>query len=269
MGIVRDQWQQLKASDHPLARVLVRTLKAGAGTVRAARDGARSITRSENPVLQFAFDPQYRWKFWVRLFKPSQVHQVAARTRMDRYPEIFGALRDHLGADADVTMLSFGCSTGEEVMTLRQYFPRARLVGAEINPRSLATARARGLDDRIHFIHSEPRTIAAEGPYDVILCMAVLQRDPQLVIRNNITSLAKAYPFRQFDSTIRELDGWLKPGGLLVVHHAHYLVTDTGVAAHYAPLPGHDVKDTYAKFDRSGQLISVEHRSSSILQKSA
>ncbi len=250
---------------NPLSRIAERALGGVRWRVRRAKEKIRA---SPHPVAQFLTDPQYRWKLWARTFNPPDVHQVAARTRLDRYPEIFAACRDHFGENASVKLLSFGCSTGEEVITLRRYLPAATIVGSEINARSLAACRQLTVDDRITFVRSDAANISAHAPYDAIFCMAVLQRDPQLVVRENITSLRKTYPFEKFDRQVAELDRWVKPGGILILHHTHYLLADSSVGARYTLLPSAaHLKEGYAKFDRNGARIGLEVPSHSIFLK--
>ena len=53
-------------------------------------------------------------------------------------------------ARQDIKILSYGCSTGEEVLTLRNYFPNAHIIGAEINKHSLAKCRQLPVDEKIN-----------------------------------------------------------------------------------------------------------------------
>jgi hypothetical protein len=267
MDIVRGAWRRLKASNNPAARAAVRLVRGGRRWTSAQVEATR---KSKHPVAQFLTNPHYRWRLRINLLQPREVHQTAARTRLDRYPEIFSAVRDQFGDGAAIKILSFGCSTGEEVLTLRKYFPAATIVGAEINPRSLAICRKLPVDDRVTFVRSEPRNIGAHAPFDAVFCMAVLQRDPQLVMREKVTSLRKVYPFERFDGAIRDIDSWLRPGGILAVHHAHYFLGDSSVASSYSILDrAAHLLDTHAKFDREGQLIAPEYRTQSVFVKRA
>ncbi|MEI4884199.1 class I SAM-dependent methyltransferase, partial [Klebsiella pneumoniae] len=84
----------------------------------------------------------------------------------------------YFSGQPEVRILSFGCSTGEEVLTLRRYFPHASIVGAELNRRSLTICERLNVDDRIQFTFSRHDLIARHGPFDAVFCMAVLQRGP-------------------------------------------------------------------------------------------
>ena len=75
-----------------------------------------------------------RARLWTRILHGSRVHQTSPDTSEDRYPVLFD-LASKLAPDAE-RILSFGCSTGEELQAIRRRFPDAEIVGAEINPRS-------------------------------------------------------------------------------------------------------------------------------------
>jgi hypothetical protein len=205
------------------------------------------------------------------LFKSIQggrLHQTTALTRMDRYPVIFNACQSYLGERKDLNILSFGCSTGEEVVTLRSYFPSARIVGSEINPKSLNICHARKVDKRIVFIDSNPDHILHEAPFDAIFCMAVLQRTPDLVKREGIQNLDQIYPFSKFEAQLEELDALLKENGIMVVHNTQYQFLDTSIASKYIPLVGSpESVCTGFRFDRNANLIQGYCMSFSIFIK--
>lgn len=131
-------------------------------------------TRFRNLFFLFS-DTGYRSLKYMQWFKGKEIHQSAPFTCMDRYPVIFTACRDYFIGKQDLKILSFGCSTGEEVLTLRRYFPHARIVGAEINRHSLSLCKKLPVDEKIEFIYSSRREIQKHGKYDAIFCMAVLQ----------------------------------------------------------------------------------------------
>ena len=187
---------------------------------------------------------------------------------MNRYPEIFSACRDYFDNKKDIKILSYGCSTGEEVLTLRNYFPNAQIIGAEINKHSLKKCREHPVDEKITFIYSTPHEIQKNGPFDAIFCMAVLQRQPHYVEAKGITSLKKIYPFEKFEQQIVELDKVIKPQGLLVVHFTQYSVGDTTVASKYKPL-GHYNQSDYSSpvFDRNSNIVKKRSKQNSIFIK--
>lgn len=74
-------------------------------------------------------DKGFRAMFLVKTFKSGQVHQTTPITCMNRYTHIFSYCRGFFKDNEDVNILSYGCPTGEEVITIRDYFPSATIVG--------------------------------------------------------------------------------------------------------------------------------------------
>ena len=105
-------------------------------------------------------------------------HQGPNRTALNRYPEVFAA-----PAPDARRILSFGCSTGEECVTLAEYFPKAEIVGADINPVILLQAR-KHRSDRIRFVYASDRILSGLGGFDAIFCMAVLRSAGHYPIRD-------------------------------------------------------------------------------------
>ena len=98
-------------------------------------------------------------------------HQGPNPRALNRYPEVFAAAA---AAPDARRILSFGCSTGEECVTLAEYFPKAEIVGADINPVILLQAR-KHRSDRIRFVYASDRILSGLGGFDAIFCMAVLR----------------------------------------------------------------------------------------------
>ena len=201
--------------------------------------------------FRFCLDGKYRSAVFLRLFRSEDLHQSTVLTKMNRYPEIFSVCRAYFDGRADLRILSYGCATGEEVLSLRLAFPSAFILGVEINPHSLSVARKHRVDDRIAFLESDPAAIARLGPFDAIFCMAVLQRTPMRISAAGIKDLKQIYPFEKFDAKITELDSWLKKDGLLVVHHSQYAITDAAAGPKYSPLEtAQSIFNVGPKFDR-------------------
>jgi hypothetical protein len=204
--------------------------------LRIAAEAASMAYRCVRAPARFCTDGIYRSTALLRLFNGRELHQTTPLTWMDRYPKIFSASRDYFGARDGLRILSYGCSTGEEVLTLRSYFPEAFIVGTEINRNSLSMCRKHAVDDRIVFLESCPEKIRAAGPFDAIFCMAVLQRTPMELAERGVTYLNKIYPFEKFDRKVVELDSWLKKNGLLIIRHSQYSLADASVSSKYAPV---------------------------------
>src|SRR5882757_2691425 len=98
-------------------------------------------------------------------------------TAPDRYPWLFGFAATRLGSRPDLRILSFGCSRGEEVFSLRKYFPAAAIAGIDINPRNIARCLTRvQADNHTNMTFRVAATTQDEptSSYDAIFCLAVL-----------------------------------------------------------------------------------------------
>ena len=173
-----------------------------------------------------------RARLWTRLAHRRELHQTAPYTWLNRYPVLFD-LAAELAPDAR-RILSFGCSVGEELVSLRSRFANAEIVGAEINARSRAIARARVADD-VRTMVIAPDSIA--GSFDLVFALSVLQRDPR-GLKNEMEAkhLAARYPFARFDAGVRGLVARLRPGGLLIVANTLYRVEDSSAAVELQPI---------------------------------
>lgn len=218
----------------------------------------------------FLTQKQARAVVFTKLFRGKDLHQSTPATGMNRFPVIFSGCRDYFQGNPMIRILSFGCSTGEEVFTLRQYFPDATIVGAEINPHSLEICRQKPRDENMVFIESTPENIQKNGPYDAIFCMAVFQRTPQRIAEKGITDLKRIYPFSKFEREIAALDKTLKPSGLMVVHFSQYDFMETAASKHYRAW-GDFHQDGYSSpiFDKESRRITEYTRRSSVFVKDA
>jgi SAM-dependent methyltransferase len=262
------RWQLAKDRNlilTPLKRIL-RTGRASRNPAVRLGIGVFDFMRG---LARAATSREYRSVLLLRWLKSGQVHQTTPLTLMDRYPETFKACRDLVGGDSEIRILSFGCSTGEEVLTLRRYFPRAFITGAEINPRSLALCRRLKVDDRISFVESDLPTLEKLGHFDLISCMAVLQRTPHFVRDRGLKSLKKLYPFEKFDRQVSELDGLLKKGGLFIMDNAQYLFTHASVAGKYETVEGIRSVNEDPRFDRNSLVLEESVEIGAVFRKRA
>lgn len=238
-----------------------RLLRAHRRSPNPALRSAVAAVDVAHRVARFAVNAEYRSIVLTTLVARDQLHQTTALTWPDRYPGIFSACRQYFGGARQLSLLSFGCSTGEEVLTLRRYFPDATITGAEINRRSLDVCRSRASDAKMTFVYPDPDAIARYAPFDAIFCMAVLQRTPHAVQANGTTNLSGIYPFEKFDRQLSEFDAWLRPAGLLVIHHTQYRVADASVAWRYTPLCSEgQEEDRSTLFDRNGARVDHDPR---------
>jgi len=207
-------------------------------------DGSDSPTaRAPRPlralrlVWRLLTDPPFRHMMRLYWCPKRGAFQPFNDTQPDRYPVIFQFVADHLGADRPLDILSFGCATGEEVFSLRRYFPRARIKGVDINPGNIAAARARlaaapDLDQSFAVAGSTAGEQAAR--YDAIFCMAVLRHgslgDP------GVTRCDHLLGFEDVARAVDDFRRCLKPGGLLVLRHGNFRLSDMPAGAAFDTL---------------------------------
>ena len=190
------------------------------------------IFRALRLLWRLASDRSYRNIMWLYWMRPKAAFQPVNDTRPDRYPAIFGFVQAALDArpvsGGPIAILSFGCSTGEEVFTLRRYFPAARIKGLDINPANIAICEQRLAergDSRIAFARAESTRGEADGAYDAVFCMAVLRHgslgDP------NITRCDHLLRFEDFENAVADFSRCLRSGGLLAMAHSNFRLNDT------------------------------------------
>ena len=154
-------------------------------------------------------------------------HQGPNKTALNRYPEIFAAAA--AAAPNAQRILSFGCSTGEECVTLANYFPDAQIVGTDINPLNLLKAR-KHRSERVRFVYAGDRFLCGFGGFDAVFCMAVLRTWKR-------KRVAEFYPFDRFAERAQFLESLVRPGGLLVIHAATYRFADMMHKCAYETIP--------------------------------
>jgi SAM-dependent methyltransferase len=154
----------------------------------------------------------------------SDLQQPWGTTRFARRPAVFTALKELFPEFETASILSYGCSTGEEVADLLRLYPRASVHGTDLHRRRLKQAKKLILDRRAAFFLSNETELARHGPYDLIVACSVFIRHPEGLHTDN---LSKLYPFPVFERGIGRLLRCLRPGGGLLIYNANYRVMDT------------------------------------------
>ncbi|NKC30391.1 class I SAM-dependent methyltransferase [Falsiroseomonas selenitidurans] len=98
-------------------------------------------------------------------------------------------------------ILSFGCSIGEELVTLRVLFPEAEIFGCDIDPLALKVAQAR-VGHLANVFKSDEAAIAARGPFDLICAFSSLCINPM----PPAAVMQRQLPFSLFDDLVATLD---------------------------------------------------------------
>lgn len=156
--------------------------------------------------------------------------QNHVHTHLFRRTDVLRTAQAQLGVPPDrpLKILSFGCATGEEIVTLRSIFPDADLYGCEIEPVALEEAIAT-TGHLATIFKSDRAAIRDHGPFDLINCASVLCLNPP-------TDMQKLFPPEEFDELLGVLDSALLPGGLLALTNASYRLQDSPFAPAYDPI---------------------------------
>jgi SAM-dependent methyltransferase len=188
-------------------------------------------------VADLATSSHSRSLWALRLARPDNLFQPYPDTYPDRYPRIFEFVRNELRGARDVRLLSFGCSTGEEVFSLRRYFPAAEIRGIDINPLHIAISRKRRRaagDRRMSFAVAGSAEGEPAASFDAVFCMAVFRHGE--LSRTNAATCDHHITFEAFERTVAELARCVKEGGFLVVQHSNFRFCDTRLAEEFEPV---------------------------------
>lgn len=174
-----------------------------------------------------------------RLVHGSQagVFQPFHDTMLDRYPEIFDFVRTGLTDRPTPRLLSVGCSTGQELVTLKGYLPRATVHGVDVNRDNAGAARALVRRSGLRGIQvSTTGDLSGlrQRSCDAVFAMAVL-RHGDLSFKTLDTCRPLLY-FSRFEDFVDKMTRLRREDGLLVVQASNFRVCDTRVAAHLEPV---------------------------------
>jgi trans-aconitate methyltransferase len=128
-------------------------------------------------------------------------------------------------------IMSFGCSTGEEVNSIRSYVSNAHLYGVDINNYCLRIARKKFKHKNNIFTHPNSLIYKGINQLDAVFCLAIFQdsrnRHDAQILRS------KQYLFNQFQSQLINLDSKLKIGGILFIDHCDFNFLETTTSLKY------------------------------------
>lgn len=153
--------------------------------------------------------------------------QKSNTTEFNRYPAIFSRVKkiaESLGSKR-ARVLSFGCSTGEEIESLdKLYLRNADLVGVDVNSKAIDTAKDKALSasNNCSFFHADQFDYSQA--FDVVMALSVLCRWPDT---KELQDISETYTFEQFANQLELLDSMLQPGGILILHNTNYYFEDT------------------------------------------
>jgi len=189
-------------------------------------------------------------------FTIKKIIQTASTTELNRHPDLFKVISERYSTTTDYKILSFGCSTGEECISLHEYFKNASIIGTDINKKSLKTAQLKTNNPQIEYLFSDEHLITKKGPYDIIFALSVLCKNPEAEFLEDIS---KIYSFQEYEKTILFFDQIIKPGGMLVIRSSNFLFKDTSVFSKYCVYKNPELRTSqlFPKF--SSDNIRIHH----------
>lgn len=131
-------------------------------------------------------------------------------------------------SEESIKILSFGCSVGDEVASLRYWFPKSEIYACDIDKRLVSICRRTFTSaGPTEVFFSNEKNITAHGPYDLIVASAVLCRNPA---PNNY---AEEFPFSQFDDILSLFDSNLRDGGIIAIPNTGYPFSESSICKDY------------------------------------
>lgn len=113
-------------------------------------------------------------------------------------------------------MLSFGCSLGDELASLKIMYPDADIFGCDINELALTVAR-RNVGSFAEVFYSTPVAVLEKAPFDLIVAFS------SLCVHPRPDDIAAAFSFARFGEAIALLSDCLADEGCLAVYNTAYL----------------------------------------------
>lgn len=145
----------------------------------------------------------------------------------NRYPHTFNQVRGRLEDGPDCNLLSFGCSTGEEVAFLRSLYPLALIKGIDISVGRIRHCRRTLADERTQFAVASSAEMEPAGFYHAVFACAVFRHSD---LSHGPPSCEGIISFAEFEAAIGHLVRCLRPGGYLVIRNANFRFADTARA---------------------------------------
>jgi hypothetical protein len=146
---------------------------------------------------QIVIDGSYRNRILTKISYGRYYHQQVIFTSPNRYPLVFRACADYLASVKNPRILSFGCSTGEELFSIGEHIPDAQIMGVDINNWCLKQCRKMNKNPNYSFHHRLSKEFEVADGFDAIFCMAVFQRTENRTSSDN--SVAVGFRFDQFE----------------------------------------------------------------------
>lgn len=208
------------------------------------------------------------------VLRPDNLFQPFTTTARDRYPEELACMREALSdvAPDRLRLLSFGCASGEELLTLHERFPGARITGIDVNPLALRAARRRideaSAGDLVTLVRAGDAAGEPEAAYDAVLAFAVLRHAG---LNDGPPSCSALLRFADFERTVEGLCRAVRPGGIFAIRHASFRFTDCAVATGFEPVrtgfPSVSAVGPTPVYGRHDELLDVSLRDDGLYRR--
>lgn len=210
--------------------------------------------------------PSYRSRVFNSWRYKENYHQFSNFTSENRYPDLFEMAKQHFSAFENPKLLSFGCSTGEEVATLASYLPQSTVIGVDINDWCVSEAKKKNASSSTFFYHSLSEEFKETHDFDAIFCLAVFQNPEN---RHDKTRQISSYLFQHFEKQLIELDQKLKINGLLFIDQTDFNFLETSLMKRYqiAPFPENKITRQRPLFNKNNQKIAEINASFRVFRK--
>lgn len=180
------------------------------------------------------------------------IQQGSNATSFDRYPLIFSEC-SKLFNQKSAKILSFGCSTGEEIQTLKKiYFSSCEIYGVEIDEKNIAECLKKQINK--NYLMNYEEFVKDDKKFDMIFAMSCLCVWEETY---HVECSKDLYPFSKFEFIISLLDSKLKHDGYLVIYNANYIFEDTSIFRKYEKVKIDAIKESgyVHKFDKRHRKI--------------
>ena len=134
-------------------------------------------------------------------------------------------------------VLSFGCSVGDEVFSLDQYFKNSIIIGVDISDEMIDIAKERAKiyrsknNNQLYFYLTKDLDKNDIKGFDVIFVMSVLckwwkggEEDENT---ENIINISNIFPYDAYLKALSQIDTFLNKKGYLVIYNANYSFEDS------------------------------------------
>jgi len=174
-----------------------------------------------------------------------KIHQYSTYTEKNRYSDFLHKII----ISEKSKILSFGCSTGEECITLNNLFKNCDIFGTDIRDDLEDVCKMKN----VNFIKYND---LCNHKFDAIFCMSILCKNPELLNLNNSSII---YPIHKFNELLLFIHSLLKINGKLIIYNTNYRFCDSIIYEKYKVSFIDINKDELPKFGKTGEKINENY----------